>query len=324
MSTIHHHAVVLDSYALNPGDLSWEPLRALVDRLDLYDRTRPEEVLARAADADIVIVNKVVLSAETIAALPRLAYIGVLATGTNVVDIAAATARGIPVCNVPAYSTASVAQQVFSFILAFTNAVDLHAAGVREGRWTRSADFCYWESELTELEGQTLGIVGYGRIGRRVAAIGRAFGMRVLVHTRSAHPDEEGLRFAPLETVFRESDVLTLHCPLTPETAHIVNADTLKLMKPTAILVNTGRGGLVDDAALAAALNAGRLRGAGLDVLTEEPPKADQPLLSAKNCKITPHVSWATYAARVRLMDIATANVAAFLAGTPRNAVNPF
>ena len=316
-----HKAVILDGYALNPGDLSWEPLRALVPDLTVYDRTPPGQVLERCEGTDIVLVNKTVLDAAAINALPRLRYIGVLATGYNVVDISAAHARGIAVTNVPAYSTSSVAQQVFAFLLSFTNEVDLHAAGVRDGRWTRSADFCYWDSPLTELDGLVLGVVGYGRIGRRVAQIARAFGMRVLVSTRTPRPDEDGITFVSLDDLFRLSDVITLHCPLTAETEHLVNARRLALVKPTAILINTGRGPLVDEQALADALNADRIRGAGLDVLSREPPQADNPLLSARNCRITPHVSWATFAARTRLMDVATGNVAAFLDGTPRNLV---
>lgn len=316
-----HTAVVLDGYALNPGDLSWEPLRSLVPNLTVYDRTTPGQVLERSKDADIILVNKTVLDASSINALPQLRYVGVLATGYNVVDIDAAHARGIAVTNVPAYSTSSVAQQVFAFVLSFTNEIDLHATGVRDGRWTRSADFCYWDAPLTELDGLVLGIVGYGRIGRRVAQIARAFGMQVLVSTRTQRPNEDGVTFVPLDDLFRRSDVITLHCPLTAETKHLVDARRLALAKPTAILINTGRGPLVDEHALADALNAGRLRGAGLDVLSKEPPQADNPLLSARNCRITPHVSWATFAARTRLMDIATGNVAAFLNGAPRNLV---
>lgn len=316
-----HTAVVLDGYALNPGDLSWEPLRSLVPNLTVYDRTTPGQVLERSKDADIILVNKTVLDASSINALPQLRYVGVLATGYNVVDIDAAHARGIAVTNVPAYSTSSVAQQVFAFVLSFTNEIDLHATGVRDGRWTRSADFCYWDAPLTELDGLVLGIVGYGRIGRRVAHIARAFGMQVLVSTRTQRPNEDGVTFVPLDDLFSSSDVITLHCPLTAETKHLVDARRLALAKPTAILINTGRGPLVDEHALADALNAGRLRGAGLDVLSKEPPQADNPLLSARNCRITPHVSWATFAARTRLMDIATGNVAAFLNGAPRNLV---
>ena len=319
--SLSHKAVILDGHALNPGDLSWEPFRALVPDLTVHDRTPPALVLERCEGADIVIVNKTVLDAATINALPRLRYIGVLATGYNVVDIAAAHARGIVVTNVPAYSTPSVAQQVFAFLLSFTNEVDLHAAGVRDGRWTRSADFCYWDASLTELDGLVLGVVGYGRIGRRVAQIARAFGMQVLASTRTPRSGEEDVTFVPLDDLFRRSDVITLHCPLTAETEHLVDARRLALAKPTAILINTGRGPLVDEQALADALNAGRLRGAGLDVLSTEPPRADNPLLSARNCRITPQVSWATSAARIRLMDVATGNVAAFLSGVPKNLV---
>lgn len=312
--------VVLDGHTANPGDLSWEALERLGPCV-VYPRTSPEDVVPRARDAGIVIVNKVLLTAEVLAQLPHLRYIGLLSTGVNVVDLAAAKARNIPVCNVPAYSTASVAQHVFALVLALTTHAEHHASGVRTGTWSRSADFCYWETELVELDGLTLGVVGFGRIGQAVARIGQAFGMRVVAHTRTPGTDSDALKFVGLEELFRISDVVTLHCPLGPSTEGLVNRDRLGLMKKTAMLINTGRGGLVDEAALAEALEKGRLAGAGLDVLSQEPPPADHPLLRAPHCLVTPHVAWATRSARGRLLDVVASNVRAFLAGRPANNV---
>lgn len=318
--------VVLDGYTLNPGDLNWQTLEALGD-CTFYERTPRELVLERAAGAEILLTNKVVLGAEHLAQLPRLRYIGVLATGYNVVDIEAARQRGVTVTNVPAYSTASVAQMVFALLLELTQQVGHHARLVREGRWTASPDFCFWERPLVELEGLTLGIVGFGAIGRRVARLARAFGMEVLVHT--AHPEKyretaEGrqVRFVGLDELFRASDAVSLHCPLTEETRALVDARRLGLMKSTAFLLNTGRGALVDEAALAVALDSGRIAGAGLDVLSVEPPPAGNPLLQAANCCVTPHIAWATQAARQRLMATAVENVRAFLAGQRQNVVS--
>lgn len=314
--------VVLDGHTLNPGDLNWDGLRAL-GACAIHDRTPPAEVLARAAHAEIVLTNKTVLTREHLVALPKLRCLGVLATGTNVVDLAAARERGVTVTNVPAYATPSVAQLTFALLLELTLHVGHHAGSVRAGGWTRSRDFCYWERPLVELAGLTLGVVGFGGIARAVAAIADGFGMPVLVHTRRPPtPVPAGLGFVDLETLFRQSDVVSLHCPLTPETKHLVNAERLAWLKPTAFLLNTGRGPLVDEPALADALNQGRLAGAGLDVLSVEPPPADNPLLAAKNCLITPHLGWATGAARARLMRVAVENVRAFLAGTPQNVVN--
>lgn len=313
--------VVLDGYTLNPGDLTWRDLEAL-GPCAIYDRTPPEVVLDRAQGADVLLTNKTILSGTIIHALPNLRYIGVLATGFNVVDLEAARQRGIPVTNAPGYSTPSVAQMTFALLLELTHRVGAHAQGVREGRWCRSPDFSYWEHPLVELHGLTLGIVGYGRIGRAVAEVGRAFGMRILVHPGPRTPLHAGVTFVPLDTVFREADVLTLHCPLTPETTGMVNASRLNLMKPSAFLINTGRGPLVVESDLAAALNAGRLAGAGLDVLSQEPPPPDHPLLRARNCVITPHQAWATHAARQRLMKIVVENLRSFLDGAPMNVVN--
>jgi glycerate dehydrogenase len=316
------HIVVLDGYALNPGDLDWSGLEAL-GACAIHDRTAPDQAVARARGAAIVLTNKTVLSRETLGQLPSLRYVGVLATGYNVVDVAAAKARGVPVTNIPAYGTASVAQMVFAHLLNLTQHVAQHAETVRDGEWARSPDFCYWRTPLVELAGLTMGIMGFGRIGRATGQIARAYGMKVIYHDIAAAtiPAEDGTA-VDLDTLFRESDVLSLHCPLTPENQGVINRDTLRLMKPSAFLINTSRGPLVEETALAEALNAGRLAGAGLDVLSVEPPRAGSPLLSARNCFITPHIAWATRSARQRLLEIAAANVRAFLAGTPQNVVN--
>lgn len=316
------HIVVLDGHTLNPGDLSWDELSAL-GQLEVHPRTKPAEVLGRAMAADVLLTNKVALDRETILALPKVRYIGVLATGYNVVDAAAARERGIPVTNVPGYSTRSVAQLVFALILELTHHVGQHAQTVREGRWSRSEDFCYWDRPLLELDGLTLGIIGFGQIGREVANIARALGMRVLVHSRTRPaelPREAG--WVSLNELLARADIVSLHCPLTPDTRHLINSERLALMKPTAFLINTSRGPLVEEAVLADALNSGRLAGAGLDVLSAEPPAAGNPLLTAKNCLITPHIGWASKAARRRLMGITAANLRAFLAGQPQNVVN--
>jgi len=314
--------VVLDAYTSNPGDLSWAPLTAL-GPCELFDRTPPDLVVERARDAEIVLTNKAVLDARAIEALPKLRYIGVLATGYNIVDVAAARRRGIPVCNVPEYGTASVAQATFALLLELTNHVGHHAQTVRQGRWSASPDFCYWETPLIELAGLVLGIVGLGRIGRAVARIAQAFGMEVQAFDCAVPPGTvEGVRMVALDTLFATSDVVTLHCPLTADNQGLVNAERLAQMKPSAMLLNTARGGLVVEADLARALEEGRLAGAGLDVLCVEPPPADHPLLRAPNCIITPHVAWATRAARARLIQAAAENVRAFLAGEPTNVVN--
>ncbi len=306
--------VVLDGYTLNPGDLSWDALREL-GRCEIYDRTAPDEVVSRCASAEIVLTNKVKLDGESISSVPALKYIGVMATGYNVVDVAAARERKVIVTNVPTYGTPSVAQMTFALLLELTQQVGHHAQTVREGRWTRSADFCYWHSPLIELDGLTFGIIGFGKIGRMVRTVAEAFGMKVLTYSRRQPAGE-------LENLFRQSDVVSLHCPLTPETKHLVNAERLTWMKPTAFLLNTGRGPLIDESALAKALNEGRIAGAGLDVLAIEPPTADNPLLGAKNCLVTPHIAWATRAARSRLMETVVENVRAFLTGNPRNVVS--
>ncbi len=310
--------VILDGLTTNPGDVSWEPLERL-GSLTVFDRTAPGDVVARAVDADAILTNKAIVGREQIAALPQLKYVGVLATGFNIVDVAAARERGIPVCNVPEYSTPNVVQAAWALILELANRVGHHDRTVHEGHWAACHDFCYWHGELVELAGRTLGIVGHGRIGRGVAAVGRAFGMRVIHHRRQGGGDPACV---DLDTLFRESDVVSLHCPLTPETKGLVDAWRLAMMKTTAFLVNTARGPLVDEAALAAALNAGQIAGAAVDVLSVEPPPASNPLLTAKNCVITPHVAWATRDARRRLIDVTAANLAAFAVGQPQNVVN--
>lgn len=311
--------VILDGYTANPGDLDWGEFLALGDCV-IRDRTPPEAIAAAAAGAEVLVTNKAMVDRSALERLPSLRYIGVLATGYNNVDVTAARERGIPVCNVPEYGTATVAQAVFALLLELTNRTGHHAATVREGRWSVSRDFCYWDGELVELAGLTLGIVGFGRIGRAVAGIGRAFGMQILASGRSATGAPESV---DLDTLFASSDVVSLHCPLTTETRGLINASRLARMKPTAFLINTARGPLLDEAAVADALNHGRLAGAGLDVLSVEPPDPSHPLLRARNCVVTPHIAWATRAARGRLIAAAAANLRAFLAGAPRNVVNP-
>jgi glycerate dehydrogenase len=313
--------VVLDGYTTNPGDLSWDPLIELGD-LTVFDRTGRDEMGEHAADADAVLTNKTVLNREALRKIPNLRYIGVLATGTNVVNLQAAAKRNLVVTNVPAYSTPSVAEHVFALILEMARNVEWHAHSVRKGRWSRSLDFCYWNAPLIELAGKTLGIVGFGRTGQAVARRALAFEMRVLVHTRtppSIRPP--GIEFAELERVFRESDIVSLHVPLAPDTENLVNSTRLALMKPAAWLVNTSRGGVVEETALADALTRKAIAGAALDVLSEEPPPPENPLLRAPNCLITPHHAWASRAARERLIRAAADNLAAFLAGKPQNAV---
>jgi glycerate dehydrogenase len=313
--------VVLDGYTLNPGDLSWDELE-LLGRCEIYERTPASQIIERAKDAEIVLTNKTVLDGRTINSLDKLRYIGVLATGYNVLDVAAAGKCGIAVTNVPAYGTASVAQMTFAIILELANRVGHHAETVRSGRWCKSQDFCYWDHPLVELEGLTIGIVGFGRIGQAVAKIAQGFGMKVLASGKSMKASPfTGVTMTDLDTVLRKSDIVSLHCPLTEDNKGFMNTQRLSVMKPNAFLINTSRGLLIDEKALADALNSGMISGAGLDVLSAEPPKPDNPLLSAKNCFITPHISWATRAARERLMKIAIDNVRSFIEGKPKNIV---
>ena len=314
--------VVLDGYTLNPGDLSWDGLTAFGE-YTVHDRTAPEDVVSRAAGAEIALTNKTLLPREAIEKLPDLKYIGVLATGYNVVDVVAARDHDILVTNVPAYGTQSVAQMVFAHLLNLTQHVAHHAQTVRDGRWAESPDFCYWDYPLIELADQTMGIVGLGRIGRAVAKLAEAFGMKILAYDVAELTDVPApIGIVDLPTLFRESDVVTLHCPLTDDNVRFVSGELLATMKPTAFLINTGRGPLIDEDALADALNSERIAGAGLDVLTAEPPTGDSPLLGAKNCFITPHISWAMKSARRRLLDAAIDNIRAFVAGEPKNVVN--
>ncbi len=313
--------VVLDGYGLNPGDLSWDAVSQLGE-LTVYDRTSSEEVIARSAGAEAILTNKTVITAEIMEALPDLKYIGVLATGYNVVNVGAAREKGIVVTNIPAYSTPSVAQMVFAHILNIAQQVQHHSEEVRKGRWTNNADFCFWDTPLIELREKKIGLVGLGHTGFNTARIAIGFGMQVTAYTSKSSlqlPPE--IKKRTLDELFSECDIVSLHCPLTDETKELVNAERLRLMKPTAILINTGRGPLVNEQDLADALNAGKLYAAGLDVLSSEPPKADNPLLTARNCYITPHIAWASLEARTRLMDILVENIKAFQAGKPVNNV---
>ena len=314
--------VELDGYAANPGDLSWEPLQELGE-LTVYDRTPASLVVERAKDADIILINKVLITDEVLSQLPRLKYIGVLATGYNVVDVKAATKRGILVTNIPAYSTESVAQMTFAHILNITNRIGHYARQSREGRWSSNPDFCYWDTQLWELSGKTIGIVGLGNIGMRVATIARYFGMDVFAYTSKNSADlPEGIQKTTLDGLFAVSDIVSLHCPLTADTRHLINRESLEKMKEGSILINTGRGPLVDEEAVADALASGHLGGYGADVMIDEPPSPNNPLLAQRNAFITPHIAWATREARQRLMDICVRNVKAFIEGKRLNAVN--
>jgi len=314
--------VVLDGYTLNPGDLSWDALEALGDTT-IHEYSAADDVVPNAQGADIIMPNKAVITREVIEQLPDLKYIGVQATGINVIDLEAAAEKNIVVTNIPTYGTPSVGQMVFAHLLNLTQRVAHHAETVREGRWASCRDFCYWDFPLTELMGLTMGIVGYGRIGQRTGDIARAFGMKVLAHDEYIKPaDFPDAEFVSVDEIFKRSDAISLHCPLTPETDKLANATRLALMKPTAFLINTSRGPLVDDQALADALNAGTLAGAGLDVLSVEPPPMDNPLITAKNCFITPHIAWATRSARSRLLNTLVENAKAWIDGKPQNVVS--
>jgi glycerate dehydrogenase len=314
--------VVLDGYTLNPGDNSWADVARLGD-LTVYDRTPPNEIIPRAAGAQVILTNKTPLSAQTLAQLLELRFISVLATGYNVVDVDAARRRGVLVSNVPVYGTDSVAQFVFALVLELCHHVAHHSELVHRGDWARSKDFCFWTVPLTELAGRQMGIVGFGRIGRRVGELAHAFGMSVCAYDPypGAMPSYEPFAWKGIEEVFAAADVVSLHSPQTAESRGMVDARLLGLMKPEAMLINTARGGLVNETDLAAALNEGRIAGAGIDVVSEEPIRPDNPLVSAKNCLITPHIAWATLAARRRLMRTTADNIAAFLAGSPINLV---
>lgn len=316
--------VVLDGYAANPGDLSWDGIAALGE-FTVYDRTAAEEVIDRIGDADIIMTNKVVISAETLAACPSVKLICELATGYNNIDVAAAKARGIPVCNVPSYSTSSVAQMVFAFLLEIAQRIVAHSDAVHAGRWTNCEDFCFRDHPLFELEGKTLGIIGYGAIGQKVGAIARSFGMQVLAYNRTYRPElaREGVSLASLAEVYAQSDVITLHAPQNADSQGMINRETIAQMKDRAILINTARGGLVVEQDLRDALETGKLGWYATDVLSSEPPTEDNPLLGAPNTLITPHIAWMTTEARTRLLHTAQKNVEAFLVGAPINVVNP-
>ncbi len=313
--------VVLDGHTLNPGDLSWEPLQTL-GNVQVYERSAPEEVKERIRHAEIILTNKAIVRADAIKATSSLRYIGVTATGYNIVDIQAALAQNIIVTNVPAYSTASVAQLTFALLLEHCQGTGLHAESVRKGEWSESRDFSYWKTPLMELQGKTLAIIGFGQIGQAVARIALAFGMRVIASHKHPERDQmEGVIFLGQEQCFREADVVSLHCPLNAQNKGFVNAALLAKMKPSAFLINTSRGPLIQEEDLAFALNQGIIAGAGLDVLSIEPPPADHPLFSARNCYITPHIAWATFEARSRLMEKTVENVKAFLNGKPENMI---
>lgn len=312
--------IVLDGHTLNPGDLSWEPWRAYGDII-VYERTAPEEIVQRCAAAEAILTNKVPLNADTLAALPSLKYIGVTATGYNIIDIQAAKRHGIVVSNVPSYGTASVAQMTFALLLELTLRVQRHSDSVMGGKWSRSPDFCFWDYPLVELAGKTIGIIGMGNIGGKVADIATAFDMSILgaSRTRTDQSHRRNFSWATIPELLERSDVVSIHCPLFPETRGLINKETLSLMKRGAFLVNTSRGPIIVEEDLADALNSGVIAGAGIDVLNTEPPAEESPLFGARNCIITPHISWATKEARTRLMNAAFGNLAAYKSGHPVN-----
>lgn len=314
--------VILDAYAANPGDLSWDEFAALGE-LTAYDRTAPEDVAARIGDAEVVFINKVRLTDDIFAACPNLKLVSILATGYNIVDLAAAKRRGITVCNVPGYSTRAVVQMTFALLLEICQQVGLHSGAVHTGRWQTCPDFCFWDRPLIELDGKTMGIVGYGAIGSAVGTVAQALGMKLLVTARHEKPVPEGARFVSLPELLAQSDVVSLHCPQTAENARMIDAGALAQMKDGAILLNTARGGLLDEQAVADALRSGKLLAAGMDVVSAEPIRADNPLLTAPNCFLTPHIAWAPLETRRRLQTISAENLRAFLAGKPQNVVNP-
>ena len=312
--------VVLDGYAANPGDLSWDAIAAQGE-LTVYDRTAPEQVAERLQGTTVAYTNKTLITREVMDACPELKLVSVLATGYNVVDIAAAREKGIAVCNVPAYSTQDVAQLTFALLLEVCHRVGHHSETVRSGRWTNSKDFCYWDYAPMALYGKKMGLIGFGQIGQATARLAQAFGMEVLVYTRTPK-DNPNVTFCDLNTLLRESDVVSLHCPLNPQSESIICKETIAKMKDGAILLNTGRGPLLNEQDVADALNSGKLYACAVDVLSKEPPAKENPLLTAKNCIITPHIAWATQDARTRLLAVSAENLRAFLKGTPQNVVN--
>lgn len=315
-------AVILDGYTENPGDISWETIENLVD-LTVYPRTSPDEIIERGKDADILIVNKVAITRELLEDLPNLKFVATLATGYNQLDCDALKERGIPVSNIPAYSTNAVAQMVFAYILELINKVSEYTADVKSGTWTKCKDFCYWNSPLYELDGKTLGIIGFGKIGARVSQIATAFGMKVLCYTPSGKKEGfPNVEFTDINTVISSSDFISVHCPLTPDTAGLINKEFIGKMKKGSYIINTARGPVANEKDVAEALSNGSLAGYGTDVLSTEPPKSDNPLLTAPNCLITPHIAWAAYETRLRLMGILEENIKAYLDGVPINVVN--
>ena len=316
--------VVLDGYTLNPGDLSWAGIEQFGE-VTVHERTAPEQITERLAGAEIVFTNKTPLTREQFAANPGIRFVGVLATGYNVVDIAAAKERNIPVCNIPTYGTMAVAQFAAALMLELCHRVGRHADSVKAGDWSRGNDFCYWLTPLIELDGKTLGIVGFGRIGQAFGKIAQAFGMKILAVDEYPNKalESDTLRYTTLEDLYANADVISLHCPLFDNNKGMINQAAIARMKPGVLILNTSRGPLINEADLAEALKSGRVAGAGLDVLSSEPPSMANPLMSAPNCIVTPHIAWATKEARSRLMDIATDNLAAFLNGAPKNVVNP-
>ncbi|MGE4468086.1 D-2-hydroxyacid dehydrogenase [Sphaerochaeta sp.] len=317
---MQHTIVILDGYTENPGDLSWDGFAELGD-VTVYDRTSSDLIEQRIADADIVITNKTPLTAETIKNAEKMQYIGVLATGYNVVDVQAAKERGVVVTNIPTYGTDAVAQFVFALLLEICHHVQHHSDAVKEGRWSKAPDFCFWDYPLIELVGKTMGIIGYGRIGQATGRIAKAFGMKVIAYDSYQNPELKD-EYVSLDTLLSESDVIALHCPLFPETEGIINKESISKMKDGVILINNSRGPLIVEQDLADALNSGKIAAAGLDVVSSEPIREDNPLLQAKNCLITPHISWAPRESRQRLMDIAVANLKGFLSGARQNVVN--
>lgn len=316
--------VILDGFTLNPGDLSWDGLKQLGE-LIIYDRTLADDVIERCEGAQIVITNKTPVDEKALNKLSALRYVGVLATGYNIINVEVAKKKGIIVSNVPSYSTASVAQLTFALLLELCQHVQRHSDAVIEGKWSRSADFCFWDYPLVELAGKTIGIIGFGDIGKKVGDIATAFGMEIIGNSRhrTDQSGRENFRWAEMPELLEQSDVVSIHCPLFPETKGLINKESLQLMKNTAFLLNTSRGAIISEGELANALNNGQIAGAGIDVLSIEPPSSDNPLFSARNCIITPHISWATKEARTRLMDITIKNLKAFLSGSSANVVNP-
>lgn len=314
--------VILDGYCLNPGDLNWGELAGITDNVIIYDRTSPELIIERAQNAEILIINKVNITKDIIDSLPKLKYIGILATGYNEVNCDYAKQKGIIVTNVPAYSTESVVQHIFGMLIEIASGIGYHSSTVKNGDWNKCADFCYYKKGMIELNGKTMGIIGFGHIGQRVKDVAVSFGMKVLVNNKDKIGQEQGFSFVSLEELYRNSDIISLNCPLNNQTENMINADAIALMKPNVIILNAARGGLINEKDLANALNEGRVLGAGVDVLSTEPPLSNNPLLKAKNILITPHVAWATKESRARLMKVAVSNIKAFLQGRPINVVN--